>query len=112
MKLKVDVSELRFLVAVPPAPVMDFETKRPKADESGEPLYNVQLVALGEGNAEILAIKFAGQPGLLTQGAPVKVMGLVATPWSMGDRSGVSFKAASVDPLVGAGRNGSEEKGR
>ncbi len=113
MKLPIDVTGLTFLVAVPPAPVIDFDTKRPKADENGEPLHNVQLVALGDGSAEILAVKFAGQPGLLTQGTTVKVAGLVATPWSMGERAGVAFKAASIEPAVPVHTgNGSGDKGR
>jgi hypothetical protein len=112
MKLPIDVSELTFLVAVPPVPVMDFETKKQKADDDGQPMHTVQLVCLGDGNAEILAVKFAGPPGALMQGAPAKVTNLVATPWSMGERSGVSFKASSVEPAVVAGRNGSAaEKG-
>jgi hypothetical protein len=113
MKLPVDVSEFRFLVAVPPAPVMDFETKRQRADENGELLHTVQLVCLSDGNADILAVKFAGQPGLLAQGTPVKVSGLVATPWSMGERAGVAYKALRVEALapVHAG-NGSADKGR
>jgi hypothetical protein len=41
-------------------PVVDFETKRPRADENGEPLFAVQLVALAEGTAEIIAVKVAG----------------------------------------------------
>ena len=36
-----------------------FDTKQPRADENGEPLYVVQLIALGEGEAEILAVKLA-----------------------------------------------------
>src|SRR5947199_7275816 len=109
MKLPIDVSELQFLVAVPPVPVTDFETKTPRADENGQPLFTVQLVAMGDGKADILPVKFAGAPGALGPGTPVKVTGLVATPWSMGDRSGVSFKAASVEAAVPVGRNGSSE---
>jgi hypothetical protein len=67
--------------------VVDFETKRPRADENGEPLYVVQLIAMTDGAAEILAVKVPGQPSGLRQGHPVKVQGLVAQPWTMQDRS-------------------------
>jgi len=60
----------------------------------------VQLIALGEGEAEILAVKVAGLPSGLRQGQPVKVTGLVAQPWSMNDRAGVAFRAARVEPVV------------
>jgi hypothetical protein len=81
--------------------VVDFETKRPRADDNGEPLYVVQLVALAENSAEILAVKVPGMPGPgLRQGHPVKVVGLVAQPWTMGDRSGVAFRAARIEPAM------------
>jgi hypothetical protein len=101
MKLPVDTSSIAFLCALEPQPVLDFETKRPRADENGEPLYVVQLIALAEGAAEILAVKVSGMPGPgIRQGHPVKVLGLVAQPWTMGDRSGVAFRAARVEPAT------------
>ena len=100
MKLPVDTSAIAFLCALEPQPVLDFETRRPRADGNGEPLYVVQLIALGEGEAEILAVKVPGQPSGIRQGLPVKVTGLVAQPWSMNDRSGVAFRAARVEPAV------------
>ena len=57
MKLPVDTSAIAFLCALEPQPVLAFDTKQPRADENGEPLFVVQLIALGEGEAEILAVK-------------------------------------------------------
>jgi hypothetical protein len=104
MKLPVDTSAIAFLCAMPPEPVVDFETKRPRADENGEPLYVVQLVALAENSAEILAVKVPGMPSGIRQGHPVKVTGLVAQPWTMADRSGVAFRAARIEPAVPAAK--------
>src|SRR5215203_4608268 len=100
MKLPVDTSAIAFLCALKPQPVLAFDTKQPRADENGEPLFVVQLIALGEGEAEILAVKVPGMPSGLRQGHPVKVTGLVAQPWSMNDRAGVAFRAARVEPVV------------
>ena len=111
MKLPIDASGLQFLVVVAPVPVIDFETKRPKADEDGQPLHTVKLVAMGDGDAEILPVKVPGA-GTLLPGTAVTVSGLFASPWSKGDRSGVSFKAASVEALVGAGNGSAEKAGR
>ena len=69
-------------------------------DENGEPLYLVQLIAMTDGAAEILAVKVPGMPSGLRQGHPVKVTGLVAQPWTMNDRAGVAFRAARVEPVV------------
>jgi hypothetical protein len=100
MKLPVDTSAIAFLCAVEAEPVVDFETKRPRADENGEPLYLVQLIAMTDGAAEILAVKVPGMPSSIRQGHPVKVTGLVAQPWTMNDRAGVAFRAARVEPVV------------
>jgi hypothetical protein len=101
MRLPVDTSAISFLCALAPEPVVDFETRRPKADENGEPLYVVQLLAMGDGSADLLAVKVAGVPSpAVRQGVAVKVIGLVAQPWSMADRSGVSFRAARVEPAI------------
>jgi hypothetical protein len=107
MKLPVDTSAIAFLCALEPQPVLDFETRRPRADENGEPLYVVQLIALAEGEAEILAVKVPGLPSqAIRQGHPVKVHGLVAQPWTMNDRAGVAFRAARPDRAGRPGRQG------
>ena len=101
MKLPVDTSAIAFVCAMPPEPVVDFETKRPRADENGEPLYVIQLLAMGDGFADLLAVKVPGMPSqAIRQGHPVKVHGLVAQPWTMNDRSGVAFRAARIEPAV------------
>jgi hypothetical protein len=98
MKLPIDTSAIVFSVALPPEAAKDWETKEQRTDHDGQPLYSVQLVALGQGSAQILPVKFAGTPDGLTQGMPVKVTGLFATPWSMGERAGVSFRAERIEP--------------
>jgi hypothetical protein len=101
VKLPIDTSAITFLCALEPEPVVDFETRRPKADENGEPLYVIQLLAMGDGSADLLAVKVPGVPSqAIRQGVPVKVTGLVAQPWSMNDRAGVAFRAARIEPAV------------
>jgi hypothetical protein len=99
LRLPIDTTELRFVATTMPEPVVDFTTRAPKADENGEPLYVVQLVALAaEGGGELITVKTAGAPKNITPGVFVTVTDLVATPWSMNDRSGVSFKAGAINP--------------
>jgi hypothetical protein len=57
VKLPIDTSAISFLCAMAPEPVVDFETKRPRADENGEPLYVIQLVAMGENSADLIPVK-------------------------------------------------------
>jgi hypothetical protein len=102
MKLPVDTSSIAFLCALEPQPVLAFDTKQPRADENGEPLYVVQLIALGDGRPRFWPSKVPGMPSGLRQGHPVKVTGLVAQPWTMNDRAGVAFRAARIEPAVPA----------
>jgi hypothetical protein len=101
MRLPIDTSAISFLCALAPEPVLDFETKQPRADENGEPLFVIQLLVMGEESADLIAVKV---PGVLSsgirQGHPVKVTGLVAQPWTMNDRAGVAFRAARIEPVV------------
>ncbi len=98
MKLPIDTTGMTFLAAGPPELVLDFESKTPKVDENGAQLFSVQVVALNDGGAEVIAVKVAGQPKGVSQGTTVKVAGLVATPWTMGDRSGVAYRAEQIEP--------------
>src|SRR5512132_966405 len=101
VKLPIDTSAIAFLCAMAPEPVVDFETRRPKADENGEPLYTVQLLVMGEDSADLIAVKVPGVPPAgIRQGAPVKVSGLVAQPWTTADRSGVAFRAGRIEPAM------------
>jgi hypothetical protein len=105
VRLPVDTSAIAFLCALAPEPLVDFETRRPKADENGEPLYVIQLLAMGDGSADLLAVTVSGVPSqAIRQGVPVKVSGLVAQPWTMNDRAGVSFRAATVERVVAAAK--------
>lgn len=96
MKLSIDTSGMKFMCASEPEAVLDFETKKPKADENGEALYGVQIVAISDGGAEVINVKLAGRPQV-QPGQMLAVGGLVATPWSMGDRSGVAFRASKIE---------------
>jgi len=113
VRLPIDTSQLTFMCAAPARPVTDFETKQHKADlTTGELLYNVQVVALDSEGAEVIQLKVAGDPKV-GQGAMLKLEGLVALPWSMGERSGVSFRAHKIESngvAPGAGLQRQQEK--
>src|SRR5829696_7331295 len=101
MRLPVDTSAIAFLCALEPQPVLAFDTKQPRADENGEPLYVVQLIALAEGEAEILAVKVPGQPSQARrQGHPVGAAGLPGRACAKNDRAGAAFRARRIEPVV------------
>jgi len=95
MRLPIDTSGMTFMAEAGARPVTDFETKQPRVDDNGELLFNLQVVALDGEGAQIITLRVAGDPGV-GQGAMLELDGLVAMPWSMGDRSGVAFRAGRV----------------
>jgi len=103
MRLPVDTSRLQFLVVAGAEPERQFEEgkrreeRAPKVDSNGEVLWRVQLVALGDGEAEIIRVSVPGDPNV-KQGEMVRVDGMTAQAWEMDGRSGMSFRAAAIHP--------------
>jgi hypothetical protein len=92
MRLPIDTSRLQFLVVAPAEQLRKFEEGKPRefwgprVDANGELLWRVQLVALGDGEADIIRVSVAGEPKL-TQGEMVRVEGMTAQAWEMDGRS-------------------------
>ena len=100
MKLPIDGSVLTFTCSLPPKPVINGQTKLPKADANGEPVHSVELVSMGEEGAQVLTVKFVGTPPVgLKPGVPVKVTNLMVSDWDIDGRHGLSFRAAKVEPV-------------
>src|SRR3954453_43070 len=101
MRLPIDTSRLKFLVVAPAEPLRQYEEGKPReawaprTDVNGEVLWRVQLVALGDGEAEIIRVAVAGDPKV-GQGEMVALDGLTAQPWEMDGKSGVAFRCVAV----------------
>jgi hypothetical protein len=96
MKLNIDVSGVQFFCTRGAEARTDRETGAPRIDrETGLPLWQVQVAALDTTGGEVLAVTVAGEPSVAV-GQMVTIDGLVAIPWSQGDRSGVAYRAASI----------------
>jgi hypothetical protein len=103
MKWPIEPATVMFMVARPPEVARDWETKQPRTDEDGRTLFTVVLVAMGPDSTEIVPVRVAGEPKGLDRGVSVRVHGLVASTWSMGDRNGVSFRADRLEPMPPTG---------
>jgi hypothetical protein len=101
MRLPIDTSRLKFMVVAPAEPARQYEEGKPReawaprTDANGEVLWRLQLVALGEGGAEIIRVAVPGDPKVV-QGEMVAVDELTAQPWEMEGRSGMSFRARAI----------------
>lgn len=100
MRLKLDTSATRFIVTRPAEQRLNFETGSPKIDTAtGLPLYAVQLLALDDSGGEVINVTVTGDPKL-TVTQPASVSGLVAIPWTQGDRNGVAYRAEAITPAA------------
>jgi hypothetical protein len=101
MRLPIDTSRLQFLVVAEAEPLKKFEdgkpreTWAPRVDENGEMLWRVQVVALGDGEADIVRVVVPGNPGV-KPAEMVRVEGLTAQAWEMEGRNGMAFRATSI----------------
>jgi hypothetical protein len=101
MRLPVDTSVTHFVSAGPSEPVVDFDTKQPKVDPNGVAVNQVHLFVVGDGGTrEVISVKISGEVRGLGQFTPVKVTDLVASTWSMDNRSGVSFSASRIEAVI------------
>ena len=114
MRLPIDTSRLKFLVVAPAEPLKQFEEGKPReswaprTDANGEVLWRTQLVALGDGEAEIIRVAVPGDPKV-SQGEMVAVDALTAQPWEMGDRSGMAFRCQAIHSASARGSGASEK---
>src|SRR5919109_983255 len=101
MRLPIDTSRLQFLVVAAAEPLRQYEEGKPReawaprTDVNGEILWRVQLVALGDGEADIIRVAVAGDPNV-GQGEMVAVDGLTAQAWELDGRSGMAFRAQAI----------------
>jgi hypothetical protein len=106
VRLRIDTSRLKFLVVAPAEPLRQYEEGKPReawaprTDGNGEVLWRAQLVALGDGEAEIIRVAVAGDPKV-GQGEMVAVDALTAQAWEMDGRSGMAFRAQAIRSAAG-----------
>ena len=104
MRLPIDTSRLQFLTVAAAEPLKKYEDGKPReawaprVDGNGEVLWRVQLVALGDGEADIIRVAVPGDPNVL-QGEMVRVDGMTAQAWEMEGRSGMAFRATAIQSV-------------
>lgn len=114
MKLNIDVNGVQFFCTRGAEARTDRDTGVPRIDrETGLPLWQVQVAALDATGGEVLAVTLAGEPSVAV-GQMVTIEGLVAIPWSQGDRSGVAYRAAAIrasgTPITAGGSSTSSDR--
>jgi hypothetical protein len=103
MKLKIDTASVSFTCTRAPEPRTNFDTGQPRVDKAtGQPLWQVQVMALDESGGDVISVTVAGEPKV-TAGHAVSVTGLVALPWSQDGRSGIAYRADAIAQTADVG---------
>lgn len=105
MDFKINTDGMLWLVADPPQPRLDFETKARKLTEDGQEMWQVRLLGMDGAGSAPLRIGIVGDPGL-TQGQFVKPHGLTL---HVIDRKGDSVmwwtaERLEAGPVAGTGK--------
>jgi hypothetical protein len=97
MRLPIDTVAVQFMSAGPAEPVLDFDTRAPKLDANGLPIYSVHLFAISPDSYDTLTVKVAGEPKGVGNFTLLKVTNLIASTWDIGGNHGISFKADKIE---------------
>ena len=90
---------LRCAIA-PEAKIVNPDTKEVRKDKDGNTVYTVAVTVRQDARRiSVIEIAVAGQPKGIEEGQILKVTGLTAFAWQMGDRHGISFRAETIAPL-------------
>jgi hypothetical protein len=109
VRFPVDTSRLRFMVVAAAEELRQFEEGRPReawarrTDANGEVLCRVQVVALGDEDAEIIRVTVPGDPKV-SQGEMVRLQDMTFQAWEMDGRNGTTFRASSIRAESGRGQ--------
>jgi hypothetical protein len=116
VRLPIDTSRLKFLVVASAEPLRQYEEGKPReawaprTDVNGEVMWRVQLVALGDGEAEIIRVAVPGDPKV-AQGEMVAVDALTAQPYEFDGKSGVAFRCRAIETVPARAARGAEKAG-
>ncbi|WP_326651979.1 SCO3933 family regulatory protein [Streptomyces anthocyanicus] len=102
--IPVDTTRLGVLrcAIAPEAKLSNPETQEVKKDRDGNPVYTVAVtVRQDRRRISVIEIAVSGEPKGIQEGQIVKVTGLTAFAWAMGDRHGISFRADAITPIPG-----------
>ena len=102
----VDVSKLTIPICVVEPAVKTNPEGEVKKDRDGNTQYTVAVsVGMSGGRRlpDVIAVTTVREPDGIAVGTPVRLVGLIARPWQMGDRSGLAFSAEAVVPAVSPG---------
>jgi hypothetical protein len=103
MNLPIDTSKVRFTLLSEPRLQNEYGKTTIKMSPRGEPVYRVQVLAFADGeDGAVLLVKVPGEQRGIRPDTRVKVRNLQLIPWTIDNRSGISYHADAIEPEVAA----------
>lgn len=100
--IPVDVARLGTVwCLIAPEAKTDFETGEIKTDKDGKHLWVVGVALLEPGSRRAVSIDVtvSEEPREVVEGSPVRLVGLVASPWEYNGQAGIAWRADLIVPL-------------
>lgn len=100
----VETAPYEFLAAREGQPARQYEEGKrwqergPKTDEHGELVFELDVLAMTDGRAEVIRVQVVGDPKV-KQGELVRCEGLTAQGWERNNKYGITFRAAAIRPV-------------
>ena len=98
MRYRVATDGDQLLAANAAEPVVDRESGRPRLGPNGQPDQVLSVVVMGADSADVWRVRTTEVAKGISQGVPVRILGLVATTWELNGRAGVSLRAERIEP--------------
>jgi hypothetical protein len=97
MRHILDTSAMGFTVTKAPEPRRDYGKTEQRLDKgTGRPEWVVEVLAMDSKGGVVIRVTVAGDQPRMTQGQAVHFEALEAIPWNNNGKSGVAYRAASV----------------
>src|SRR5215472_6809985 len=101
MRLMLDTTKVTFAVTKRPEPRKDYGKDQQKMDrDTGRPQWVVEVLAMDAERGEVIRVTVAGDEPRVRQGQPVVFADLEAIAWTNNGKSGVAYRAASIQPAA------------
>ena len=97
MKLIVDTSKKHVMVSKEPVEKTEQNGRQKVERGTGRPMWSTQVFVQDDEGGEVITVTTAGVRPEVTVGQIVSLVKLEALPWATNGRSGVAFRAESIN---------------
>lgn len=95
-QIPVKLDGLMFVCATPPKQRVNADTGEIKTDRDGKAQWQVGVCVMQDDRADVIQVVVPGEPKGLARGHLVQLADLVALPWEVDGRHGLSYRSSEI----------------